>query len=193
MAGGLVPVVVPAQAEIMARPLGLLPELGTTETIEKLELIERFDLGFLAPKLTPQLTYGWLQESEAPLAISDLKRFMALFALFPGEQLSPSNKVDMAWHSFILFTRHYREFCNVVFGGYIDHYPDPPGAARDVARQQRTLSRYRQAFGAPSELIWGIGLRPAQAPPSRPVWPFAGAAVSLAVLAGVLLLPRAAR
>lgn len=31
--------------------------------------------------------------------------------------------VDQLWHWFILFTPQYREFCNIVFGDYLDHIP----------------------------------------------------------------------
>jgi hypothetical protein len=186
----------------MTQPLGLLPELWTqfdgdyAAAVKRVELIERFDLNFLAPKLTPELTNGWLNERDAPLVIRDLKRYIALIVLFPGEALAPSNKIDMAWHTFILYTRPYREFCNEVFGHYVDHYPDPSGAPFNRPRYEKTLSRYRQAFGPPPDLMWNIYMKPAQpnqAPPARPVWPLAGLAVSLAVLGGVLLLPRAVR
>lgn len=35
----------------------------------------------------------------------------------------PSKIVDEAWHSFILDTRAYREFCRRAFGRYYDHVP----------------------------------------------------------------------
>jgi hypothetical protein len=177
----------------VSEPLGLRPDLWTQfdgdypAAVKKVERIAGYDLDFLAPKLTPELTNGWLDEKQAPAVIRDLKRYLALLALFPDEPLAPSNKVDMAWHTFVLYTRKYREFCNAVFGHYVDHYPDKPGAPFNRPRYEKTVARYRQAFGPPSELIWG--LRPAQLNQARPVfWPLA---VSLAVLGGVLLLPRA--
>ncbi|WP_414943115.1 glycine-rich domain-containing protein [Amycolatopsis sp. cmx-11-32] len=40
------------------------------------------------------------------------------------ERLSPSAQVDIGWHTFILYTRHYREFCDRAAGRFIDHEPN---------------------------------------------------------------------
>jgi len=37
--------------------------------------------------------------------------------------LSPSATVDVGWHTFILYTRDYREFCDRVAGRFIEHVP----------------------------------------------------------------------
>jgi hypothetical protein len=37
--------------------------------------------------------------------------------------LSPSAIVDIGWHTFILHTRDYREFCDRVAGRFIEHVP----------------------------------------------------------------------
>ncbi len=41
--------------------------------------------------------------------------------------LYESQKIDEAWHRFILFTKDYHEFCNRFFGKYIHHGPLMPG------------------------------------------------------------------
>lgn len=35
----------------------------------------------------------------------------------------PSQVVDDLWHDFILFTRHYRDFCRKAFGRFLHHTP----------------------------------------------------------------------
>ena len=35
----------------------------------------------------------------------------------------PSQVVDDAWHEFILFTRHYQEYCGRAFGHFLHHTP----------------------------------------------------------------------
>ena len=35
----------------------------------------------------------------------------------------PSEVVDQLWHEFILYTRHYEEFCNEAFGRFLHHTP----------------------------------------------------------------------
>jgi hypothetical protein len=37
--------------------------------------------------------------------------------------LSPSATVDIGWHTFILYTKDYREFCERVAGRFIEHVP----------------------------------------------------------------------
>lgn len=37
--------------------------------------------------------------------------------------LSPSEKVDIGWHTFILYTKDYRQFCDRIAGRFIDHVP----------------------------------------------------------------------
>lgn len=40
--------------------------------------------------------------------------------------LAPSPLVDVGWHTFILHTEHYRDFCLREAGQFIDHVPDDP-------------------------------------------------------------------
>ncbi|MEU5722740.1 hypothetical protein ABZ783_13055 [Micromonospora sp. NPDC047738] len=42
------------------------------------------------------------------------------------EPLGPSDLVDVGWHTFILHTRQYADFCQRVAGRFIHHQPDPP-------------------------------------------------------------------
>ena len=37
--------------------------------------------------------------------------------------LSPAELVDIGWHTFILHTKDYREFCDRIAGRFIDHVP----------------------------------------------------------------------
>jgi len=52
----------------------------------------------------------------------------------------PSDEVDLAWHTFILHTRAYTDYCNEVFGGYVHHEPDAddPHDVIDRARERLT-------------------------------------------------------
>jgi hypothetical protein len=50
--------------------------------------------------------------------------FLSACAADRASRLSPSPLVDIGWHTFILHTQEYAEFCNRVAGGYIHHVPD---------------------------------------------------------------------
>lgn len=54
----------------------------------------------------------------------------------------PSQVVDDAWHEFILFTRHYDEFCRAAFGRFLHHTPaeamrSPTQASAGIRRAWR--------------------------------------------------------
>lgn len=53
--------------------------------------------------------------------------FLGACAQNPGAPLAPSTFVDISWHTFVLFTRDYREFCERVAGRFIDHVPTDDG------------------------------------------------------------------
>ncbi|WP_410611559.1 glycine-rich domain-containing protein [Amycolatopsis sp. lyj-109] len=47
-----------------------------------------------------------------------------------GERLAPSSAVDIGWHTFLLYTKEYEDFCRRVSGRFIHHVPDD-GRAQD--------------------------------------------------------------
>ncbi|MGW2851495.1 glycine-rich domain-containing protein [Streptomyces sp. NPDC001215] len=81
--------------------------------------------------------------------------FLYLSATNPGRRLSPSPLVDIGWHTFILYTRGYREFCQRVAGRFIDHEPnDVPDAPQKPGGIKRTIAAFK-AFGLPiDEMLW---------------------------------------
>lgn len=68
--------------------------------------------------------------------------FLAACAHNHGDPLAPSEAVDVGWHTFLLHTREYREFCHRIAGRFLDHVPTEdgdPAAHGDMARD--TLAR----------------------------------------------------
>lgn len=49
--------------------------------------------------------------------------FLKLCALDPEGKYSPSHTVDIGWHTFVLYTREYAEFCERVAGRFMHHSP----------------------------------------------------------------------
>ena len=86
-------------------------------------------------------------------ALQEVLRFMFLVFL-ADDILTPSQRVDLAWHEFILTTRPYHKFCEKHFGQYIHH--SPGGTDEENRTQfQRTLQLYREHFDAPDDYFWG--------------------------------------
>jgi hypothetical protein len=56
--------------------------------------------------------------------------FLAACAANPGVGLGPSEQVDIGWHTFILYTHEYAEFCQRVAGRFIHHVPNDGPTAK---------------------------------------------------------------
>lgn len=61
----------------------------------------------------------------------------------------PSQVVDDAWHEFILFTRHYDQFCRAAFGRFLHHTPAeamtaPTQASEGIRRAWRLACTHEQ-------------------------------------------------
>lgn len=64
--------------------------------------------------------------------------FLAACAARPG--LAPSETVDIGWHTFILYTREYAEFCQRVADRFIHHAPnDIPGTSGEGVTVSATV------------------------------------------------------
>lgn len=64
--------------------------------------------------------------------------------------------IDEMWHTFILFTKDYRNFCLDYFGHFIDHEPSHSGATKsDWKKKDSQLERekYRSELEAMYEFI----------------------------------------
>ncbi|HEX5407925.1 MAG TPA: hypothetical protein VFX16_37135 [Pseudonocardiaceae bacterium] len=85
--------------------------------------------------------------------------FLAAVGSRAGEKLSPSKLVDIGWHTFILYTREYADYCERVAGGFIHHEPhDTPGAAGDTTCSvARTLAAISAAGYVPDAELWAAG------------------------------------
>jgi hypothetical protein len=80
--------------------------------------------------------------------------FLTLCALEPQGRYGPSPLVDIGWHTFILYTRQYAEFCEKM-GGFIHHNPsDVPGVDYGSGNIARTVAALKHAGIAIDEPLW---------------------------------------
>lgn len=94
-----------------------------------------------------------VDEAGARAAITEVLRFLSLVVTGSGT-LTPSPRVDDAWHELVLCTRLYFWLCREHFGGYVHH--DPGGTREDNHRQfHETIRRYSIFFGDPDPAFWG--------------------------------------
>jgi hypothetical protein len=87
------------------------------------ELIRSYSLppGLYArlQKRRPELTH-----KDCQLVAQGLRQFFLAY-LKGGRKFvaMPSQVADDLWHEFILYTRHYQQFCRRAFGGFLHHTP----------------------------------------------------------------------
>ncbi len=76
----------------------------------------------------------------------EIKRFLALSVINSSTKYMMSGPMDELWHSFILFTKKYHDFCYLVAGHYIHHAPssDKPN---DFGGYMQLLQDYEVLFG----------------------------------------------
>jgi hypothetical protein len=95
----------------------------------------------------PDVAIAWLKE---------VAKF--LFSCHQSDsRLTPSEKVDQAWHVFILFTYDYREFCRLFFGRFIDHYPGGE-TEQNTTQYELCLDSLIQNFGYADKAYWPRGI-----------------------------------
>jgi hypothetical protein len=63
-----------------------------------------------------------MPRDQANVLFQDTKMFLFLCTLYPG-RLGPTDALDRGWHTFILFTREYADFCQRYLGQFIHHAP----------------------------------------------------------------------
>ncbi len=81
----------------------------------------RFPSGLLA-KLRVQ--YPDLRSNDLQLVGRGLRQFFLAYLYGRHHTVSmPSKVVDALWHEFILYTRHYDDFCRKAFGRFMHHTP----------------------------------------------------------------------
>lgn len=88
-----------------------------------------------------------LSETDARSAFADMLRFLFLCGT-REDRFAPSERIDLAWHHFILFTRDYAAFCQRYFGHFLHHQPHVGTEDADPDLVPRTLRAAREAFGS---------------------------------------------
>ena len=95
----------------------------------------------------------YAKEQGVPLDVAkeherELRRYLALCAVNPGVPYGMYGAVDDLWHTFVLFTRDYSEFCEQVAGRFIHHVPTIEGTSGSSSDgYRRMLSDYAELFG----------------------------------------------
>lgn len=94
--------------------------------------------------------------AEAALHEQELKRYLFICAKHPGCGWPMVNSLDELWHTFIIFTKDYHQFCHQLGMEYLHHQPFDAG--KEISSIQpvydQFLALYSQEFGEPTASIW---------------------------------------
>ncbi len=125
----------------------MLPSTKTlTETADQL----LYENPILIEKISNAIECG---ADAVPSALQEVVRFLYLAGTNDSGMLTPSHRVDLAWHEFILCTKAYCAFCKAICGRYIHHQPG--GSNAENRRQYKeTITQYERQFGTPDPNFW---------------------------------------
>jgi hypothetical protein len=89
---------------------------------------------------------------EARRGFQAFKEFMVVCAVKPGPKIT-SDPIDSMWHTFLLFTKEYRAFCEEYLGRFINHEPfESPSPSTYMETRQFA----QQFFGKLDEELWPV-------------------------------------
>ncbi|GAA4196645.1 hypothetical protein GCM10022252_44310 [Streptosporangium oxazolinicum] len=92
---------------------------------------------------------------QADVIMEQALAFLAACAVRPTARLAPSEIVDIGWHTFILYTREYAEFCQETAGRFIHHNPTDDNQAEGGCTAADTVAVIR-GLGLPVVAdLWG--------------------------------------
>lgn len=90
----------------------------------------------------------------------EVKKFLYLCAN-TTDRLAPSAEIDKIWHTFILFTKDYRQYCIHFLGKFIDQVPEVKKDTEELDEPKEncllnTITHYKNVFGELNNEVWQI-------------------------------------
>ncbi len=94
---------------------------------------------------------------QAELIIDGALGFLKLCGDHPDQRFAPSPEVDIGWHTFLLYTYGYQEFCQRVAGRFIHHEPnDQSGKSFDGLNRKETAAFMKERGVSFNQALWSI-------------------------------------
>ena len=87
----------------------------------------------------------------------ELKRYFICVVAFRGQVMGMTGPVDDLWHTFLMFTKEYEDFSDLVAGRFLHHQPEVEGKFNERAARnyRRFLKAYEVVFKEqPNEKFW---------------------------------------
>nr|VFK16557.1 MAG: hypothetical protein BECKLPF1236B_GA0070989_109713 [Candidatus Kentron sp. LPFa] len=113
--------------------------------------IQETDFSFVREKTSRYIEHETTERFRH--AECEFKKFLTLVKFGQGPLAIPSSAVDEIWHAFILYTPQYRQFCEEVFGFFVDHQPNSVETPVPTSAISNFYAEYEKHFGQPDP-IW---------------------------------------
>ncbi|HJP79570.1 MAG TPA: hypothetical protein VJ914_35190 [Pseudonocardiaceae bacterium] len=121
----------------------------------------------IAPALFDRLVRRIAKDDNLPTELAEritdqALAFLGACARDHDEPLAPSDLVDIGWHTFVLYTRDYADFCRQIAGRFLHHTPtdeNDPTASGAAARAtlERTVAAIEAAGFVVDRELWSLG------------------------------------
>ena len=100
-------------------------------------------------------SYKW-DNPKKQIAIREFRRFFTLKIKYNDHQhtlLSPGPVIDNIWHEFLLRPQQYYDYCMLVSGKIINHFPKTDENV--IERYKNTIKYYKETFNEqPPDFMW---------------------------------------
>lgn len=90
---------------------------------------------------------------DAEAIFHELLKFFCAARERRGQMSVPSGTIDDMWHSFLVRTKDYREFCKEYIGVFLDHLPNDEDRSLEQEYQDTRL-KVIDMFGPVDSAIW---------------------------------------
>ncbi len=87
-----------------------------------------------------------IDRGQAERIVNGAIGFLKLCAEYPEEKFAPSKMVDVGWHTFILYTKEYADFCEKTAGYFIHHAPNDREVKADRTARDTVIFMQMHAF-----------------------------------------------
>ena len=94
---------------------------------------------------------GLLVDEDIDTIEFEFRRFLGLIAESEGPLAVIDPRVDAFWHTFILFTPQYSEFCASAYGFYVHHQPHTSATPVPAEALMNFVGAYRKRYGSLNE------------------------------------------
>ena len=125
--------------------------IDRTRVTKELSLLKNYKTPWLIEKLKKNEEFNSLEEIEQ--AYEEFLKFVLLQKKSEKPIAMMSKRVDEVWHQFILFTKEYKDFCEVNLGFFLHHSPGIESNPVSKESEIRFFDLYNEYFGELND-IW---------------------------------------